>query len=295
MLSHLSRFVTLRALAGVTCIALAGATGSLRAADPLPAPAPVAKPIAISDVALSRAILAALDADPQLKKINLIVSVVDRGVVVGGPVVSEEIRKRVEVVVRGVAGVESVKNTCFVDAAPEPLLRAVTERMKPDAKPIAAALPGVVPPPDRTEGFIPQLPPQQPTDLVVNAPKPVEALRPSGPAVNVLGAPVVAPGTGGVPRINPLPTVAPPPVKPLFPTAPVALNASPAEPADLPTTLARLRTDDRFKSLKVEKKSNGELQVTGSAARPADVWAFIAEIRKVPGLPRTTPHPDLVK
>ena len=85
-------------------------------------------------MALSRAVLAALDADPTLKDVNLIVSVVDRGAVIGGPVATEEIRKHAEKVVRGVAGVESVKNVCFVTAAPEPLLRAAVEGLKPAPK-----------------------------------------------------------------------------------------------------------------------------------------------------------------
>ena len=69
------------------------------ATEPLPPPAPpvmVAKPVTISDVTLARAVLAAFDADPVLKDANILVSVVDRGAVIGGPVNSEEVKKRAE-------------------------------------------------------------------------------------------------------------------------------------------------------------------------------------------------------
>ena len=95
--------------------------------------------MAISDVALARSVLAAIDADPVLKDVNLIVSIVDRAAVIGGPVVSEDVKKRVEQVVRGVAGVESVKNVCFVQTEPDPLLRAIAQRLKPDAKSSSSA------------------------------------------------------------------------------------------------------------------------------------------------------------
>lgn len=313
MFSHLSRFVTPRALAGAISFALAG---TVSAADPLPPAAPVVpvsspppraghggapKPVAIADVALSRAVLAALDADPRLKDVNLIVSVVDRGAVIGGPVATEDIRKHAEKVVRGVAGVESVKNVCFVSAAPEPLLRAAAEGLKPAPKPLAAALPGVTPPPDRhDDGFIPPLAPLPPGELVVNGPKAVETLRPSAssvPPVNVLGGPVAAAGTGAVVKVNPLPTVAAPePAKPLFPTAPATPAALSSAPyPDVPTAVAALRKKDAFARLDVKTMPDGGILVVGSAAKASDVWDFVTELRKVPGVTRIAPSADLVK
>lgn len=297
MFSHLSRFVTPRVLAGAISL---GFAGTVSAADPLPPAAPVAKPVAISDVALSRAVLAAIDADPTLKDVNLIVSVVDRGAVIGGPVATEEIRKHAEKVVRGVAGVESVKNVCFVSEAPEPLLRAAAEGLKPSPKPSVAALPGVTPPPAAPDGFIPPLAPLPPGELVVTGPKPVETLRPSAssvPPVNVLGGPVAAPGTGAVAKVNPLPTVAPStPAKPLFPTAPAApVGLGSAVYPDVPTAVAALRKDARFARLDVKMMPDGGLLVTGAVAKPADVWDFVAELRKVPGVARIAPSAELVK
>ena len=303
MFSHLSRFVTLRALAGATCLAISGTAGALLASDPLPPAAPVvappAKPVAISDVALARAVLAAIDADPVLKDVNLIVSVVDRSAVIGGPVGTEEIKKRAETVVRAVNGVESVKNVCFVQADPDPLLRAVTERLKPGAKPTGvAALPGVALPPTAPDGFLPPVPPQPPSDLLAGAPKPVETLRPTLPSVNVLGGPVAPTGPGAIAKVSPLPTVAPTPAPAPLPTAPAALTGSPApaKPTDVQTAAAAIRkADPRFARLAVEAKPDGGLFVTGWSAKPTDVWDFAAELRKVPGVARVAVDPQLVK
>ncbi|MBN9118199.1 MAG: BON domain-containing protein [Planctomycetes bacterium] len=302
MLSHLSRFATLRTLAGTAALAVVGTAGALFAGDLLPpaspAAMPPAKPVAISDVALARAVLAAIDADPVLKDVNLVVSVVDRGAVIGGPVATEEIKKRAEAVVRAVTGVESVKNVCFVQPDPDPLLRAVTERLKPDAKSTGvAALPGVALPPAAPEGFLPPVPPQPPSDLLAGAPKPVEALRPSlpsGPAVSVLGAPTAPGGSGAAVKMVPQPTTGPAPL----PTAPGALTGSavPAKPTDVPAAVAAIRKGDpRFARLTAESKPDGGLFVSGWSAKPADAWDFAAELRKLPGVVRVAVDPQLVK
>lgn len=293
MFSHLSQFATLRALAGATSLFLVGTAGVLIAGDPLPPAAPAAakpvapKSVAVSDVTIARAVLVAIDADPTLKDVNFVVSVVDRGAVIGGPVATEEIRKRAEAVVRGVPGVESVKNVCFVQADPDPLLRAVAARPKPAG---VAALPGVALPPTAPEGFLPPVPPQPPSDLVATAPKPVEALRPAlptGPAVNVLGAPV-APGS--IAKTQPLPTTTP--------AAPAALTGSPssAGATDVQTAVAAVRkADPRFARLTVESKPDGGLLVTGWSARATDAWDFAAELRKLPGVARVAVDPQLVR
>lgn len=291
MLSHLSRFRTLRTLAGATALALVGAAGTVAAGDPLPPAAPVAKPVAISDVALARAVLAAIDADPTLKDLNLVVSVVDRGAVIGGPVATEELRKHAERVVRSVSGIESVKNVCFVEAGPDPLMRAAVGRMKVETKPNGvAALPGVAVPPIAPEGYLPPVPAQAPSDLIVAAPAPksVEVLRPalpSGPAASILGGPVTP---GAAPKTNPLPTTAP--------AAPGALTGAPARPADVRAAVAAIRrADPRFARLTVETKPDGGLFVSGSSAKAADAWDFAAELRKVPGVARVAVDPQLVK
>lgn len=109
--------------------------------------APAADPTPMSDVILARSALTAIDADPALRGVNLIVSVVDRSAVIGGPVASAEIGKRAETVVRGVTGIAEVKNHCFVQEKPDPLLKAVADRLAASPRPLLAELPGVVLPP----------------------------------------------------------------------------------------------------------------------------------------------------
>ena len=300
MFSHLLRSKSLRTLAGVSCLAITGAAGALLAqpSEPATPPAAQAEPAkpatvakaqpAVSDVTLARAALAALDADPVLKDVNLIVSVVDRGAVVGGPVVSDEIKKRAEAVIRGVPGIESVKNVCFVQADPDPLLRAVAERMKPGARPATAApLPGVALAPTAPEGFLPPVPPEPASDLVVAA-KPnntVVAQAPVLPPVSVLGGPVAPAGPGSVAKVSPLPTVAPTaPATPALPTAPAALTGAKPDVQGVATALRR--TDARYARLTVEVKPDGGLYVSGWSAKPADAWDFATELRKLPGVAR---------
>lgn len=307
MFTHLTRYASLRTLAAAACAGVTAAAGALVAGDPLPPAAPVAppaavaKPVAISDVALARTVLAAIDADPVLKDVNLIVSVVDRGAVIGGPVTTDDVKRRAEAVVRRVPGVESVKNVCFVQADPDPLLRAVAERMKPGARPTAvAALPGVSVPPAAPDGFIQPVPPQPPSDLLASAGAPgtVVAQLPTVPPVGVLGAPVAPAGPGAVAQVQPLPPVASPAPAPALPTSPGALtgSAAPARPADVrAAVVAARKADTRFARLLVELKPDGGLFVTGWSATATDAWDFAAELRKVPGVVRVAVDPQLVK
>ncbi|AMV23628.1 BON domain protein [Gemmata sp. SH-PL17] len=307
MFAHLLSSTTLRTLAGFTCVAGTVGVGTLFAIDPLPPGAPVsspvplvapaAKPVSISDVALARAALAAFDADPVLKDAHVFVSVVDRGAVIGGPVTSESVKKRAEAVVRAIPGIESVKNTCFIEADPDPLMRAVADRMKPGTKPTISStpLPGVSIPPAAPEGYIPPVPPPQPTDLVASVQKTVVAQHPTSlgpPVVGLLGAPV-APHT--VAKVPPTPTPTPTPSAPS--TAPGALTGSAgAKPSDVLTAVAAIRaTDARFAKLTAELKPDGGLFVSGSAAQITDVVDFVAEARKVSGVVRVAVDPKLVK
>jgi hypothetical protein len=302
LFTHLSRFVRssrLRTLAGAAFLAMSGAAGVLVASDPIPPAAPVtppaappaatagAKPVAISDVTLARAVLAAFDADPVLKDVNIIVSIVDRGAVIGGPVASEEIKKRAEAVVRGIAGIESVKNTCFVQADPDPLLRAAIERLKPGTKPTTTTpLPGVAVAPAAPDNFIPPVPPLPPPDLLAGAnnPKTSVSQSPSLPGTNILGAPVSP---------NATPKLPPPPS-----TAPGALTGSTvvAKPADVQAAVAAIRKNDaRYARLAVEVKPDGGLYVTGWSAKAKDAWDFAAELRRVPGVSHVAVDQNLVK
>jgi hypothetical protein len=317
MFSHLSRLLTLRTLAGAACLGVTAA-GVLLAGDPLPPAAPFVAPpsvasatplaastkstsVAISDVTLARSILTAIDADPVLKNVNVIVSVVDRGVVVGGPVATEELKRRVEVVVRSVPGIESVKNTCFVHANPGLLLRATAERMKPGAKENSVAtLPGVAVPPAAPDGFLPPVPPQPPSDLLASAASPgaIVAQHPAVPPISILGGPVNPGGSGAVVKVAPVPPGASPTPPPALPTTPGALTGTTttARPADVKAAVAAIRkADPRFARLLVELKPDGGLFITGWSAKAADAWDFATELRKIPGITRVAMDPQLVK
>lgn len=320
MFSHLSRPKLLRTLAGITVLALSSAAGALVAQqpDPIPPAAPVVAPVAtpqaapassapaapakgtaISDVALARSVLAALDADPVLKDVNLVVSVVDRGVVIGGPVASDNVKRRVESVVRGVPGIESVKNLCFVHADPDPLMRAVAERMKPNTKPAApAALPGVALGPSAPEGALPPVQPLQPIDLFPGTKaSDTVAAKPQLPPVGLLGAPVaVGPATNA--KVSPLPTIPAPAAPAPLPTAPGSLtgsNPAPAKPADVHAAALAVRdSTPRYARLTVELKPDGTLFVSGSAKKD-DVIEFVTEVKKIPGVGRVAVDPFLVR
>jgi hypothetical protein len=271
MFAHLLPPSLFRALAAAGCLAVAGAPGN--SADPVP---PTAKPVALSDVALARDALLALDADPVLKNVNLIVSVVDRSAVIGGPVTSDEIRKRAEAVVRAVPGIAHVKNTCFVDADADPLMRAAAARLKappaPDALPV---LPLVVPP-SAPPGALPAFPPVAPSDLVALKPtnEVVVQRPPLGPPVGLLGAPTaIAPAKAGA-------------------VAPGALTAS----ADLLAAVAAVRKSDaRFARATVEPKPNGALFVSGWVAEPVHALALAEKLRELPGVKLVVVDPVLVK
>ncbi|HSQ57380.1 MAG TPA: BON domain-containing protein, partial [Gemmata sp.] len=122
-------FTILRILA-VAGGVVSAAIGTAIAADPLPpSGTPTTPSAAVKDVALARSALAAIDAATDLKGVNLVVSVVDGIAVIGGPVASEKQSRRAEEVVRGVTGIVDVRNSCFVAAGPDPLLRSVAQRM----------------------------------------------------------------------------------------------------------------------------------------------------------------------
>lgn len=303
-LSRLVRSTRLRILTGTACLAMSGAAGALIASDPDPIPpaaapsappeatAPVQAAVTISDVTLARTVLVAMDADPLLKDVNIIVSVVDRGAVIGGPVSSEEIKKRAEEIVRSVRGIESVKNTCFVQADPDPLLRAMIERLRPGVRPTdVTALPGVAIAPTAPEGYLPPVPQQPASDLLASANNSNTrvAQSPSLPGINILGAPVspYSPSaTAKVPVPSPTPT----------PGSLTSSSTTVAKPADIQAAATAIRKNDaRFARLAVELKPDGGLYVTGWSAKAKDAWDFATELRKIPGVPHVGVDQNLVK
>lgn len=246
-----------------------------------PAAAADPTPPGLSDVMLARGVLTALDAEAELRGVNIVVSVVDRVAVIGGPVVSARQAKRAEEVVRAVPGIEGVKNTCFVTPVPDPLLKAVADRLGSSLpeRPVMADLPGVL------TGVVPPPSPFPParsgeSSRVVAKPGTVVALRPPlppGGGIGVLGAPVSAPQKGTVPVPPVVPTVAP---------GVLTGTVPPAAGGDVLATAGELRkTEMRFAKLTVEIR-DGVLVIGGSAPQAADAWDFAAKLRTIPGVTR---------
>lgn len=223
-------------------------------------PAAAAPAVDTADMDLARTALAALDADPTLRDFNLVVSVVDRVAVVGGPVGSDAMKKRAEQLVAGVPGVRGVRNGCFVTATPEPLLFAAD---RPAPRP---ALPPVALP--RKTG-VAEAPAPEPDRVALAEPaeRSVVARRPANPADAIL-LPPVASGVGG-PAFAPYPT-------------PTVLTG---RPALAEAVEAVRRADPRFAGLRAELRG-GEVVVTGTAARADDAWELADRLRAVPGVTR---------
>jgi hypothetical protein len=274
-------FAILRNLA--LAVGIAGVVVYEAAAAPPAASTPPTQPV-VSDVVLAQAALTAIDADPELKKVNVLVSVVDRVAVIGGPVASARQSQRVEQLVRAVPGIVDVRNTCFVSLGPDPLLHSVAEKLGSSLppRPTFVELPGVLTP--ELTLSLPNSPtaPTTPdaSNTVAAAPTTVIALKPSGESA-VLGAPV-RPGettTGSVSAFSPVTSTAP---GVLTGTAP----PMPAKPANVLTTANDMKkTDSRFAKLTVELR-DGMLVVGGAAPQASDAWDFAKKLRLLPGVSR---------
>lgn len=247
------------ALAILCAFALAGVAP---AGDPIPAPA--AAP-GVSDVLLARSALAAIDADPELRGATLLVSVSDRVAVVGGSVANARQSKRAEEIVRAVPGIAEVRNTCFVSAGPDPLLRSVAEKLASSLppRPVMFDLPGVL------TGVVAAMPPTpvagaRVTSPPATAPGTVVALKPTAD-VGVLGAPV----------------------GPASPAPPAAPAATVSRSEVLAAVEAVRKTDRRFDRLTVEWR-DGSLVIGGSAPLASDAWDFAKKLQAVPGVARVT-------
>jgi hypothetical protein len=251
----------------------------------------VATPPPMTDVVLARSALAAIDADAGVRGVNLIVSVVDRVAVIGGPVPSAEVGKRAEAVVRSISGITEVRNNCFVQEKPDPLVKAVADRLAAGPLPLVAELPAVVPqsrPAATTEA------PARPTDAgfaALTAPPPVLPLAaPVAAADKVVVAsrpPILSTdptdgflGTPGSGRSAAVLTGG------SVPLTPPAKAAFPARPTDaLASADAIRKADARFGALTAEMR-DGTLVVGGKADRLSDAWDFAQSLRRVPGVAR---------
>jgi hypothetical protein len=245
---------------------LAATAGVAHAADPAP---PAAASTNLSDVALARSALTALDTAAELKGVNLVVSVVNGVAVIGGPVPSAAVAKRAEQLVRSVEGIKDVRNACFVSNGPDPLLKAIADKNGTTLpqRPVMAELPGVLS--NQLPAPVSPFPPN--TNVAANdANSTVVARKPSlsGAAV-VLGAPVGPAGSNVSAPSMP---------------APGTLTSSGANGVLVAAGDVR-KGEARFANLTVEL-SGGVIMVGGSAPLASDAWDFAQKLRKIPGVSR---------
>jgi osmotically-inducible protein OsmY len=248
-----------------------------------PAADPASAPPAISDVVLARSALSALDGDPQLRDVSLLVSVVNRVALVGGPVSSPEQSKRAEAIVRQVPGIVDVKNRCYVQAAPDPLLRAMSDRYPSSPRRVLASeLPGMVASPKTgvVEEYSPA-PGENNLAAVAPTETSVVARRPMNPGASVLLPPISLPNS----KTSTAPATTTDP-------APAVLTSRPADA--LASAETARKANPRFARLSVSL-ANGTLVVTGAAARASDAWALAQELRRIPGVTRVAIGDVVVK
>jgi hypothetical protein len=238
----------------LTVAAAAAALGPAPAAPPDPVPRPAASP----DLELTLRAKAALAAEADLKGLDLVVSIVDRVAVVGGPVPSATTADRVGRVLRGVPGLADVRVSCWVEPPDDPLKRLVADRLRPGP---AAELPRPAP-----AEAVPEPPPADP--------------RPAGR--------VVAQRAGGAPAgsllMDPVAVRGGRAAGPQYPTIPAP--AVPVRPTpDLAAAVEDVRrADPRFAGLTADVRG-GEVVIVGRAA-DGDAWDLAAAVRRVPGVGR---------
>lgn len=276
---RLIRKLALAAGCGLAAVALPAFADPVRSGSSASA---LSIPSAAPDVALARSAMAALDDDPRLKDVTLIVSVVDRVAVIGGPVPSPDHSRWAEERVRGVAGIADVKNRCFIQGRPDPLVRAVADRLAVNPRPLTPDLPPVVP------GLKPV-----PLDVAAGPPTnvgaavadpmghPSTSLRPPAESAGFL-LPPVSPG-GLVPK--PMSNAAPP-VPGVLTAGANAPTVDPTRPESVLHAAETVRRREaRFAGLNVQLE-NGTAVISGRAARAADAWDLSEALRRVPGIQR---------
>lgn len=257
-------------------IAAAGAALGLAAAAPAAPPDPLPRATGRGDLELTLRVKSALEADPALKGLNPVVSVVDRVAVVGGPAPSDAAIARLTDVLRTVPGLTDARVRCWVETPDDPLKTLAAARIKADAAaaglPPATALPG--PPAPPVAGGPVAFPP---STVVALDPRPagtVVAQRAVPPVGAFLMDPV-APRSGR--------TFTPPAAAP-YPTIPAP--AVPVRPnQDLAAAVEDVRrADPRFAGLTAVVR--GDKVVIAGRAADGDAWDLAAVVRRVPGVGR---------
>lgn len=247
-------------------------------ADPLRS-SPLVAPDADALLALNAR--AALAADPALADLNLLVSVVDHVAVVGGPIPDAALEGRIAAVLEKLPGLTTVKVSCWVPAAEDPLREMVGRRLKTtNAPPPVDTMPPVL-------GIRNFAPPAHDA----RTPRPAETVTvqrmvPTPNMATFLLSPVPTVGTSVTPLPMPVASAAVPPAT--YPTIPPpAVPTTPTDPAvELAPLLANLRErEPRFSGLTVALKG-GTAIITGTAGGAADAWDLASALRSAAGVDR---------
>lgn len=283
-----ARFSSLLAQPGRLVRALsvaAGLTGTAGAtlAEP-PAPTPASRPAGTSNSIVASSVLAAIDADPELRGVHLFVSVVDGVAVIGGPVTSAAISKRAELVVSRVPDIREVRNGCFVftGSGQDPLTRAVAERMKEGAnpsRPALAELPSMLASPQSPAWNAPGSGGVQNSNQIAlnRTGNEVVVRKPDQPIGGGLGAPV-APGAGSLPVSDS--------GREGYTVAGRLTGLPAAGPSDILTSAGNVKKiETRFANLTLELR-DGVLVIGGSSPRGTDAWDLAEKLRQIPGVSR---------
>jgi len=241
---------------GIACLCLGSIPGAITAGEPIPLHLP--KEVVTTDFDLMCRVKSAIATDPMLKNINLMVSVIDGGAVVGGAVASDAMSARVSQLLRTVPGITDVKVSCWVPAVEDPLRKMVAARLKAETAPSEV--------PDPRIGATTVALRHIPTMSYLLEPA---AVRPAMSAYSPVPPPA-PPAPSGPPEFPTIPS----PSVPVIPKQDVAAAVEAVQSSEL-----------RYSTLTVTVKG-GAVTISGTASDAADAWELASELRKVPGVDR---------
>ena len=247
--------------AGMACLCIGCIPAAATAGDPLPLHLP--REVVTTDFDLMCRVKSAIAADPLLKNINLMVSVIDGGAVVGGAVASDAMSARVSQLLHTVPGITDVKVSCWVPTVEDPLRKMVAARLK--AVTAASEIP------DPRIGATTVTLRHMPTMTYLLEPA---AMQPAASAYSPVPPPA-PPAPAGPPEFPTIPS----PSVPVIPNQDVAAAVEAVQSSVL-----------RYSTLKVVVKA-GSVTISGTASDAADAWDLALELRKVPGVDRVIVGP----
>ncbi len=246
---------------GIVCLCIGWIPAAATAIDPTPLHLP--KEVVTTDFDLMCRVKSAIAADPLLKNINLMVSVIDGGAVVGGAVASDAMSARVSQLLRTVPGITDVKVSCWVPAVEDPLRKMVAARLK--AVTVVSEIP------DPRIGATTVTLRHMPTMTYLLEPS---AMQPAASAYSPVPPPA-PPAPSGPPEFPTIPS----PSVPVIPKQDVAAAVEAVQSSVL-----------RYSTLKVVVIA-GSVTISGTASDAADAWELALELRKVPGVDRVIVGP----